>query len=363
MPSLFRRANNIQDYVTKELERAARASAGDRRNAIEADGMQCIWYSKTSVGRFCSCQARHDEETDIPFTSATSDRPLIEIGKAFGESFTQIDTIEQPYPYAENADAVGQTRISYDIADGVACAICFRTGFESGYQLAHGTRYVLTAQTAYLGPDTDTRVATPLEIVQHCPTRPLYLGPSAVPRFLSYAKWTIEVPYVWDSLRVGVYLNERPVSDGQIWMETGGYWWHLTDSDSWLPEQPGIEANIYVVASQFTHCILEFENLADRPYVSFPQLSISKSFTDFEGISSLTLEVSGQQISMVRPSDLLFVPTIKKVLTVNGAVNRLLTPKKQTPVGWSTEARVIQPVELQTVLQEMWTVKNAPFPL
>ena len=116
-------------------------------------------------------------------------------------------------------------------------------------------------------------------------------------------------------------------------------------------------------ATPFTHCVLEFETLIDRPIVSFPQLSISKLLDDFEGISSLTLEISGRSIGLVKPGDLLFVPRLKKVLSVSGPVNRLLTPGLQRPVGWSAEARVIQPVELQTVLQELSDINSVPFML
>jgi hypothetical protein len=380
--SQFRPGNNVDKYVRKEIEKTARASAENRFNAIAADGIPVVYYQKTSTGPLCSCQSREHgllveevyplEDLGEPQSSIEQ---MIKPAPAFGRraAATVIDKpVSESDGLSERIRAAGTNRLAFDQGDGVACGICFRTGYESGYQLSSGTRHMLTGRSVdVFGPATDLSQQLPIQVICHN-YRPLSVqatsSVSPIGPTYSHVSWYIDLPFVWDSIRIGVFCNDQPVYDSWAVLQLGANYWPLLSGNisslgSW-PTTGTEVGKVYVSSAQpFTHCVLEFETLLDRPVISFPQLSISKLVDDFEGIASLTLEISGRSIGLVKPGDLIFIPRIKKVLSISGPVNRLLTPGLQTPVGWSTEARVIQPVELQTVLQELVDVDSIPFPI
>lgn len=381
--SRFRPGNNIDSYVRKEIERTGRASAENRWNAIAADGMPSIYYQKATTGPLCSCQSREsglvaDEiYPNEDLGESQSIESMVKAAPAFGRYQKTLDRPDDTdltgSGLIDTAASAGVSRLAFDEGDGVACGICFRTGYETGYQLAAGLRLMLTARShSQLGLMTELQSELKpmgLRSLRHkallVQATPLV---NPIPINASYVIWnSVELPFVWDNIRVGVFFNDQPVYDSWVVLRTGTQYWpllggKLTSTLGLLPDPNVGEGIVYVSADRpFTHCVIEFESLADRPVISFPQLSIAKLQEDFEGIASLTLEISGQTLGLVKTGDLLYVPRINKVLTVTGPVNRLLTPGLQQPVGWSTEARVIQPVELQTVLQELTDLQTGPF--
>ena len=222
--SQFRPGNNIDGYVRKEIEKTAWASAENRMNAIAADGMPVVYYQKTATGPLCTCQSREDRipvEEIYPIDDAGEPQTIeqmIRPAPAFGRYAQRTETEDQDLTgnmRLDTAPSAGISRLAFDHGDGVACGICFRTGYEAGYQLSSGLRVMLTARNPeYLGPNTDLAIAELPNQLRCLTYRRLNTqsNPTVNPisPTSSYVSWITELPFVWDSIRANVFLNDQP---------------------------------------------------------------------------------------------------------------------------------------------------------
>jgi hypothetical protein len=214
---------------------------------------------------------------------------------------------------------------------GVDCGICFRTGFTPLLQPIGSQFYSLTTHTvsSYEGYMIN-QTSFPNSFEKKIDN--------------SYVAFDIKVPKFFSKMRYRIYNNVTPL-DAYLYIHGE----RLTQE--WINISKGTTLEIQVREDVFTHVFLEFDFGIDI-HANFPQFSISKDYTSFFNLQSITIELP-PVISNPQVNDIVYVPSWERMWMVFDIQPFYEGPFQDVLIKTSVQGRLIQNIETQTILKKL----------
>ena len=389
----FGRANKYYP-AQQELDYITSRASAQVTEAIEVDGVDLVYWKKSSEGRFCSCQLRQgfnsdsdpsdfddpppitvrqsshiiDNQknptmviTDGPFSGTViGELPESESGNSFNPDTNEkeqniFDYITNPEDSAQ--DIINQDSYLNNPEAGVVfggekspCGICFKTGHVGGYQLLQGSRIILDSTSDYnmdmQGFDINTD------------DRPFTFNSANDPT--NFVIWTLEIPKYFEKVNAIVVRNNLTINIKTVIEfkpQSGGDWTVI--SPQALNQFKRTKTTLLIRVRpkerkldgfvQFTHVELVFQT---APWIKCQIAPLEKTtnFAIFQGaqtrIASIVLPPSLPNVSF----DDVMLDSKYGILWKTSSVTDNMTATRQI-MGWQINAREVHPDEMTYLLK------------
>lgn len=336
--------NWTYEPARKQTEYFAQISAEKWLNSIEVEGFNAEYYRHSRIsGRNCTCQVHHPSlETSnisiplgegIGYSDKTRSYTIDTDNPLFAPSAVDMRSINNKrigdIPIENEADIIGDTGYVDRLFEyGVDCGICYRTGYQPGYDKVGWYRHLSTSLTILAGE------------FYHVNSRS---SPNTI-ELLTNASWVefeLHIPKYYSSVKAVGYNNIEHIPG-----------FKLTDNldnavdPAWLDANKGTMVRVRVHGGPvtFTHFVIEFKLPIIRELkVSLPQISSQKDFTRFLGLPSVSI-IFGNLVGRCNPDDIVYLSDYGYAWRII-SVEPLLVPSSKYNIGWQTQSRIIQPIE------------------
>lgn len=223
------------------------------------------------------------------------------------------------------------------------CPVCMGIGYVGGYSVFNGWRQVLTYQT----PDAMFDKPGILNVEEQVPT--VKASIAEFPITLPAGAVSVDAVRVWNGYKV---VKARMLIDGTRLMTAEGIM-RFCDGKRHMLRIEFDEPTL------FTHVELQVNQSTDTKLFSLPKAVRSNDRMRLQNLQDMTVVVS-PKVPLLRPGDVLTDSTYNIVLDISSSGSR--NDNKRTVMGWSVEARVVQPNELKFLLprRRNLAVPNAP---
>lgn len=336
------------NYITHQAEQRmldlSRVSAAKWLNSINVEGKEALYFNVVDAGIDCSCRAtqpiRFSSEEGVldsgviatpSFKDTIGDSAatfeVTKRGSTFGWGDVDSDVSHEPLEDSLPSDtmtSVGSIgSIDELFEDGADCGICHRRGLQPGFDLHGYARSLLTSLNLSMDSQCNVLNDQPdvIEVAED-----------------GFAEWTLVVPRYYTSYTINVH-NNHPVISTTLFKENGD---PLEPADLYAVR--GLESGIKVrcVEPQFTHVAVSFKLPREPLKISLPQLARIKDYRKFLAIPVATIIVPNTQ-PRCDHGDLIAVPEWQLMWKVSEVLPLTISDGYQ--VGWSLQARIVQPNE------------------
>lgn len=324
--------NSAHKQVNSRLDESGKADLGTINELLT--GVQ--EFTVSAYGSGDQRRLHNNEMNTSPFAPVNKNQGVFDIVSdeelPFARSPDSLDFGDNgPFNPETLDDLVGDFDVGVVGMQDAACSVCFGTGFIGGYAVHRGFRNVLTVTDVELASgDLDlsatpfTAVCTGFEVATAlpagallCDAFTLWNGPNKIPFRL--------------------YIDEEPVANPA---QTLRY----CDGKRHLIRVAPYRDN---TAFEFTHIEIQYALSNESSYFEFPKMSSSSDTALLDQTNPFNIVVS-PDIPILLPRDVLRDCTTSKTLIVKN-VNDWNTRNRRV-LGWECEVRVLQPMELQTLL-------------
>ena len=176
-----------------------------------------------------------------------------------------------------------------------------------------------------------------------------------------YVTFELPVPYLFKTMKYRIYDNTSPLADnvlwtlGEVYTNTNVSKQQLTD----LPLTIGIvesfrgqqNLEIKVKGQTFTHVFIEFD-LGIDVRVNFPQFSVSKDYSSFFNLQSVTIELP-PTISNPQINDFLVIKEWDRIFQIFDVQPMYDSPLQQVLIKTTVQGRLVQTIETPTILKHL----------
>jgi hypothetical protein len=359
--------NFIQEQAQKRLDETVPAFNKQVENSLFVNAVEVDYYSiRSKIGKPCTCekievQDRHqnlvdgssnetnmppivptiDEDSSAGLSITLQDDDLFgdsPAEKLYGETIVDVSGMEQ----GSGDDDIPLALLNYVAEDGkegnteytetsmlgsnANCGICYRTGYQPGYDLYGAQRYILTSlDVTGIGGYHISPTDTPNSFIRQGPIKNH-----------TYVEFTINVPKYFKGCKYSIRNNTEILRAEKIMFEGT----HLTLQT--LKQYAGTSITFIIKTEKFTHVVMEFDLGLEKIRANLGPETASLSYTQLEAIGDFPV-VLPPSLAEVNNGDILILRDRLLVLKVMQKERKITADKRQ--LEWVIQTRVVQPTE------------------
>lgn len=346
---------NAKNFIGKQAEERRlelqKARQNFQQNSFVVNSPPIVYYQQIYNGYTCTCHAM--EKPTIPEVTKHSVSSNLtnysDVSKLSSPTEVSFSTIMKSPMFStmateehddeedllldddETTEAETTPLFSNLFHKGTDCGICFRTGFTPLLNPI-GRHFVALTTHNYseISGMVIDKVATPNYFKKHVDD--------------GFVSFKFYVPKFFKSVKYRAYNNTKELD---IKLSYGPN--ELTVEN--LRENSGRRIEVKVIDCSFTHVFIEFD-LGVLVYANFPQFGLSKDYTSFFNLQSVTIEIPAT-VCNPRINDIIYVPDWDKLWAVYDIQPFYDSPKQELLIKSSVQGRVIQTIEAQTLLKRL----------
>ena len=352
--------NYTQKQAQARLNETIPAFNKQVENSLFVNAVEVDYYAiRSKIGKPCSCQKIEVQESFK--TSVHKDKDLNEVNTVIRTGDDTSEglgiTLQDDSLFGDSAaeKIYGETEVDVsgfldDLPDGLEdydkqtkegdveytdsitvgsqsdCGICYRTGYQPGYDLYGSQRFILSSLDV-------SNVGGYLIATAESPNKLKRQGPLSNSTFVEF---TFNVPKYFKSCMYSVRDNVNILKAEKVWFK--GKPLSLQD----LRTFAGSSISVLVKAPVFTHVVFEFDLGLDKIRANIGPESQTLSQTQLEAIGDFPV-VLPPSVYEVNNGDILVIRDRRLVLKVMSMERKITADKRQ--LEWSVQTRVLQPTE------------------
>lgn len=355
--------NYTQREAQKRLDETVKPFNRQVENSLFVNAVEVDYYqTQAKIGRPCTCQKTeiHPEHYNVrDDMSISTTEPVVptaeedssaglgirlqdnnlfgdsEAEKLFGE--TQFDVSGGDYIEDEDIPEVLQGNVERKEGDveltetsmygnNARCGICYKTGFQPGFNAYGKKRFVLTTwDIAGINGYTIMSAKAPNSMRRQGPVQQY-----------TFVEFEINVPKYFKSCLYSIRDNTQVLQGERMYVEGKQL------SMALLRKYAGQSMLIRVTAKEFTHLVLEFDLGLEKVKANLGPESQALDYTKYEAISNFPL-VMPPSIHEVNVGDIVVIKDRRLVLKIIDRERKITSDKRQ--LEWMVQTRIVQKTE------------------
>jgi hypothetical protein len=337
--------NFTEEHAQKRLEQTVASANQQYINSLFVNAVEIDLYQTAVSERPCTCE----KAEVLPELARNSHLPSQKDGASidyefqeniFGEPAEQLynDEILDLIDTAADIEKTGMSSVEYKdqalAGANIKCGICYRTGYQPGYVAYHKQRNVFTT----------------LDLVN---LDGYLIDRSRMPhRFErqhdnAYTRFKIRVPKYFKDCGASIRDNCQELAD--VLYHNG-----QPVTKTLLNQYKGQELVFDVLASAFTHCVIEFDLGLAKPRADLSAEILALDYRRQIALGSFSIVLS-PNIQKVQDQDIIVIQKRGIALKLN-EVRPRQTSDRQI-MGWDCQARVLQPNEEQSRIHVLTKIR------
>jgi hypothetical protein len=344
---------NAKNFTAKLAEQRRieiqKARQNFQQNSFLVDSPVIIYYSQIRNGYTCTCHAYEKpveaenvltvEPTLVNHTNKVTEISYSTLSKSpmFGSSLPVESNIEDLLlDDTETAESSSTHPLFGTLFNkGSDCGICMRTGFSPLFSPVGRQFYALTTHNVSNldGYYVDT-TATP-HLFKHIPE--------------GRSLFTFKVPKYFKTCSYRIFNNVQP-------LEENLYVGAVALNKDLLNLARGQELVVEIRNKDFTHVFIEFD-LGVETHANFPQFSVSKDYTSFFNLQSVSIELP-PSMGNCQVNDIVYAPQWSRSWLVFDVQPKWEGPNQTVLLGTTVQGRLIQPLETFSILRSLRPIER-----